>query len=143
VYVAVAVAIAGAITVVEIGINDQHSRHLPTVQSASVWKVTRQSPPRLVVRVSRAGANRLASQLDSLPQFPSGDMSCGADFGRAYLVHFRTDNGSTADVHIDLGGCLTVEASSGGTPWGWEKWDPHGTAYAEIRSEVQRGRNER
>lgn len=87
-YAAVAVAVAAAIAVVEIGSHDQHSRRIPTVDAAVIWRTAPQTKARLIVRVGPREANRPASRLNGLPQSPSGATSCGADL--ADVQHDQT-----------------------------------------------------
>ena len=54
-------------------------------------------------------------------------------------MNFAVDRGSPIVVWVADGGCLTVDARSDGQGWGWGKWDPNGTARAEIRRDLQTG----
>lgn len=70
-------------------------------------------PPLAQTITDRAIAGGLASDIESLPVFPSGIVSCPVDFGTSYTLAFSTAGGGAWSAVISVLGCRRVKLSDG------------------------------
>ncbi len=61
--------------------------------------------------------NRLQADIDQLPPFPSGTMSCPIDFGTSYNLVFTGAGLTTETAVISAQGCRAVKLSDGRVLW--------------------------
>jgi len=66
---------------------------------------------------NRDVAATLAGDIEGLPAFPPGFISCPVDFGTRYILTFSTVTGQIWSARVSAQGCRGVKLSDGRTLW--------------------------
>ena len=97
---------------------------IPPVQTAHLTSVpiARHKTPWLkplhVTVTNRHLVNTLYRDIRALKPFPSGTMSCPADFGIDYTLKFKSKRRVVLTATADPTGCSEVKLSTGQSLWG-------------------------